>query len=179
MVRCFIGVLVPEEVKEEAEKVKKNLSNLEMKCKFVEGENLHICFSFLGETDENKISFITKTLDSICKDFLKFEVSLGGIKMIPSESYIRVLALDIIEKTGKLKNLTKVIQEKVGGDSKPPHLTLCRVKSIKDKQSTAQKIREIKVETIDFTIPKIQLIKSELRRGGPVYTPLHESSLML
>ena len=52
MVRCFIGVLIPEEIKESIELIKESLIKLPMQCKFVERENLHICFSFLGEVEE-------------------------------------------------------------------------------------------------------------------------------
>ncbi|MDI6798452.1 MAG: RNA 2',3'-cyclic phosphodiesterase [Candidatus Aenigmarchaeota archaeon] len=176
MVRCFIGFLIPEEIKKDVEAIKDELSKLPIKCKFVERENLHVCFSFLGEVEEKRIEHIIKTLDSICSNFKSFEVFIDGIKAIPSVNYIRVLALDVIEKNENLKNLIEEIRNRIGGDTKPPHLTLCRVKGINNKEVVAEKIEELKKRKIGILkIMAVQLIKSELRRAGPLYSVIHES----
>lgn len=177
MVRCFIGLLLPENVKNRVAEIQREVAQLPLVCKFVEVENLHICLSFLGEVNEHEIDSISKNLDVICKNYPKFEVSVGGIKAIPNENYIRVLALDVLEKTGVIENIGREIVQKIGGDSKPPHLTLCRVKSISDKRNVIQKLKEIKMENENFTVDSMQLIKSELKRTGPVYSPIYESKL--
>lgn len=175
MARCFIGVMIPEKLKENAESVREELKKLPLRCKFVESENLHICLSFLGEVEE--VKSISGELGSICKNYQKFEVAIGGIKMIPSESHVRVLVLDVIDKTGNLEGIRKEIEKRIGGSSKPPHLTLCRVKNIEDKTSTIQRIKSIKTEEVSFTVSAIQIIKSELRKTGPIYTPIFEARL--
>lgn len=177
MVRCFIGAMIPRELKGSIELVNEELKKLPIKCKFVERKNLHICLSFLGEIEENKLKNISEELESICNGSPPFEVIIDGIKMIPSEKYIRVLALDVIDRTGSLKRLIKDLQKRIGGSAKPPHLTLCRVKNISNKQSTIQKIRSIKIEDLILTISKIQIIKSELKKSGPIYTTVFEAIL--
>lgn len=179
MVRCFVGFLIPEHLRKSISEVKDELSKLEMKCKFVEDENLHICFSFLGEVEEEKIDYISKNLDSICNSYAGFEVFIDGVKPIPSENYIRVIALDVVDSNRVLKSIAKEIQERIGGDSKPPHLTLCRVKNITNKQEMKKKIQELRQKKIgNMKITSVQLIKSELQRGGPLYSAIHESKLM-
>ena len=177
MVRCFVGFLLPENVKRYVSEIQKDVTQLPVVCKFVEVENLHVCLSFLGEINEYKIDKISESLDGICKNYPKFEVAVGGIRTIPNENYIRVLALDILEKTGTLKKIRKEIVQKIGGDSKPPHLTLCRVKNISDKENVVKKLGEIGSEGVNFTVAVMQLIKSELKRTGPVYSVVHESEL--
>jgi len=178
MVRCFIGILVPEEIKNKVKSIKKELENLPMKCKFVEDENLHVCFSFLGELDETKIKTISNNLDEISKKIGTFNVEINGIKMIPNEGYIRVLALDVSDKTGDLEKIGKEIQKEIGGSVKPPHLTLCRVKNIADKPNVVRKIKEMNKIIGTFTVDRLQLMKSELRKTGPVYTVIHESKFV-
>jgi len=177
MVRCFIGVMIPEELKGCIENIKDTLRKLPMNCKFVERENLHICFSFLGELEEVELENISKELELICNGFSRLKVVVDGIKMIPTEKYIRVLALDVIDKNNNLKKLMKEIEEKIGGSVKPSHLTLCRVKTISDKESTIEKIKSIKVGETVFTISTIQIIKSKLRKTGPIYTSIFEAIL--
>jgi 2'-5' RNA ligase len=169
--------MVPEEVKETAEFVKSELKKLPLNCRFVEKANLHICLSFLGEVEENEIKKISKDIESICSSFSNFEVVVSGIKMIPNEKYIRVFALGIIDRDGTLIKIMNDIQKTTGGKVHPPHLTLCRVKTISDKEPTVQKIKSIKIKELKFTVSNIQIIKSELRKTGPIYTPIFEVAL--
>ena len=175
MARCFIGVLLTEEVKKSIESVKNELKKLPIKCKFIERENLHICLSFLGEVSE--VKEISEQLEVICSNYNKFDVLVDGIKLIPSESYIRVLALDVIDKSGSLKQIIEGIQKRIGGKFHPPHVTLCRVKNIEDKTATVQKIKSVKTEDLTFNVSSIHIIKSELRKTGPVYTSIYDVRL--
>ncbi|HKZ45160.1 MAG TPA: RNA 2',3'-cyclic phosphodiesterase [archaeon] len=177
MARCFIGIIIPEGLKGYLEGIEKELSSLPMTCKFVEKDNFHLCLSFLGEVEEGKIKGISEALDSICSKFSSFEMIVDGIKMIPSESYARVLALDVADKTNTIGKIMDEIKKEIGGDSHPPHLTLCRVKSMKDKQQTVQKIKSIRTESKHLAVSSIQLIKSELKKTGPVYSSVHDSKL--
>lgn len=177
MVRCFIGIIIPEELNKSIDSVKDEIGKLPIRCKFVERENLHVCLSFLGEIEEGNIKNISDKLESVCKNYHNFEVVIDGIKMIPSESYIRVLALDVIDRDGNLNKIAKDIQKSIGGDIKPPHVTLCRVKSIDDKGSTVQKVKSIKTEELPFSVSSVQIIKSELRKSGPTYTSIFEAKL--
>lgn len=175
MVRCFIGVLLPEEVKNRVKLAKRELENLPMKCKFVEDENLHICFSFLGEVGERDVKIISEKLDNISKEFRSFDAEIGRIKIIPSEQYMKVLALEVFDKNGFLNSLSKGIQKEIGGDGKPPHITLCRVKSIANKSVVVDKVKSMDKSIVSFSIDRLQLITSELRKTGPAYSVAHES----
>lgn len=175
MVRCFIGVMLPLELRSSVIRLQDKIKSLPLETKMVESENFHICLSFLGELEDRKTEEIVKKLDLLCKNYQKFEVKFSGIKLIPNEKYIRVIILDA--KDDVLYTLSKHIEKEIGGDAKPPHLTLCRVKSIKDKQKTVEEIKKIDVNIGTFTVSSIQLIKSVLQRYGPTYTIVHESKL--
>lgn len=174
MVRCFIGFLLPENLKDKIVELQNYLSNF-VKAKFVERENLHLCFSFLGEKSE--VENIKRTMDEISKNYKIFEIRLKGIKLIPNEKFVRVIALNAFDEKNFSNSLRLEILNKIGGDSKPLHLTLCRVKSM-DKKVFKEKIEKIKnFDAGSFLLNSIQLIKSELRREGPIYEVIHESKL--
>ena len=175
MVRCFIGFLLPEEVKAKVFELQEKMKMWPMKCKFVEKENLHLCFSFLGEIDDSRIKEISDKLDFISKKFKKIEVEVDGIVAIPSQNYIRVIALKILENE-LLKKIFEEIVREIGGDSKPAHITLCRVKWVENKNELRRRIEEEKSYG-KFVIGAIQLIKSELRKSGPVYSVIHQAEL--
>lgn len=176
MARLFIGIFVPENFKPKIFSLQKEIEKLPLQCKFVEEENLHISFSFLGETPENEIPNIEEKLDAMAKTYQKFDAEVSGIKLIPSKNYVRVIALDV--HNGILKTISQHIKQDIGGDVKPPHLTLCRVKSVTDKKAFGEKIFEINSDLNSFLVESIDLIQSKLQRTGPVYTSLHKSLLL-
>lgn len=176
MVRCFVGILLPEEIKESAMKAIEKIRNLPLRCKFVEKDNLHICLSFLGEISESDFENISKDFEAIALGFKPFDVFIKGIKLIPSEKFLRVIALDVIDETGRIESLRREVVKIIGGDSKPPHITLCRVKNIEKRDLTIEKLKEMEnIEIGKMKIDKLQLIKSELSREGPAYSVVHES----
>jgi 2'-5' RNA ligase len=175
--RCFIGVMLPEEIKEKIKGLQDQIKSLPINCKFVEDYNLHVCLSFLGEISEEKIDFISHLLDKICEKYNKFEVKVAKIKLIPSKNYVRVIALDLIDSE-TFDKLRREIAEKIGGDSKPLHVTLCRVKSILNRQKFLDKIKKIEeIKVGNFLVEKVQIIESKLKREGPIYTIIKESKL--
>jgi len=141
----------------------------------VERENLHISLSFLGEAGNDEIIDAGNKLDAICQRYKAFLVNASGIMLIPNESYVRVVAVNCISEM--LKDLGKDIRNAIGGDAKPPHLTLCRVRSIGDKQRTLESIKRLDSHVGEFQVSSVQLIRSELGPRGPTYTVIHESSL--
>jgi len=175
MVRCFVGYLLPDGVKKEIVDLQNKMGEWPLLCKMVERENLHINFSFLGEIDENEIKNISEKMDAIARGLGKIEIEVDGLEAIPSESYIRVLALSVLDNRGMLKVLFEEIKKHIGGDSKPPHVTLCRVRGMKNKNELKEKLGAANINHISLTIEAIQLIKSDLNRAGPVYSIIHES----
>lgn len=177
--RCFIAIAVPKTIKAQAALVQRGLSKLPMACKFVELENIHINLSFLGEIDSERIKEVCAILDSICNRYEKFEADVRNIKMIPSPSYIRVLAFDVVSDENEIKRLSADIKRLVGGKVKPPHLTLCRVKAINNKSDVVSGISKFENAVLGrFVVNSVYLMKSELKRTGPIYTKLHESKLL-
>jgi 2'-5' RNA ligase len=100
------------------------------------------------------------------------------LKIIPSKNYIRVLALDVFDEERVLQELGREVKEKIGGDIKPPHLTLARVRNIVNKEKVLEGLEKYeKVDLGKFLVSSIQTIESKLSPTGPVYTVLHKSKL--
>jgi 2'-5' RNA ligase len=168
MVRCFIAIypIRSKKVHELQDKIAKFING-----KSVEKENMHITLSFLGEKKESEINEIKNKIDKVAKNSYKREAILTKIKFIPNENFIRVIAVDVVG----LDDLSKSIEKEVGGDVKPPHLTLFRVKNVKDKK-TLLEFRKIDINERIF-IDKISIMKSTLTPKGPVYEVIHSFEL--
>ena len=175
MGRCFIGIFIPDGLKEKLLTLQKLIKNLGVDCRFVEAKNMHLTLSFLGEVPEIEIPKVSQKIDVIAQNFVKFSLMIFGILLIPNRNFIRVIALDVVDETGYLKNLVDCVGAEIGGDVKPPHLTLCRVRKSENKNDIISKLMNSDARIGDFQVDSISLIKSELTRGGPDYTVLHES----
>jgi 2'-5' RNA ligase len=142
----------------------------------VELENLHITLTFLGELGAERIGQISQTLDLICQTTSPFSIQIGGVQAIPSERYFRVLALQV--ESDPLEQLMAKVKRQIGGKVAPPHLTLGRVKGVRNRSQVVAGLRKLAhIRPGQFTVKTVELIQSILRDSGPVYRTLHVSRL--
>ena len=137
-------------------------------------KDFHLTLKFLGEVPEDKISKIKETLNNI--SFNKFSVELDNAGFFPSESYIRVVWVGIkpIDKVNELQKLIdNSLSQIFSKDSRfHLHITIARVKFIKDKKQFIETIKSIKLENKKIDINDFRLIKSTLTPDGPIYKDL-------
>lgn len=177
--RAFVGFWAPVKIKNYVVRLQSALEKLPMTCKMVESDNIHVCLSFLGDVEESDTKNIQASLSEICNARPKFEVVVDGIRFIPNEKYIRVIVLEILDPSGALKTISSYIKEKIGGRMNPPHITLCRVRSVSNKEEVITRVKEIPPkENLKFVVNSIDLIRSVLNRTGPMYTVVHEAKLL-
>jgi 2'-5' RNA ligase len=127
--------------------------------KWVEGWNLHLTHKFIGEDEPKKYE--------IDLHIPKEPIKINGIGMFGKKVlFLKAKASDIINKQ---------INEKFDlKNDKPfkPHITLCRIKEIKDKEFF-EKIK--KYENISFEVPfDVYLYKSTLTKKGPIYEKIYK-----
>lgn len=168
--RCFVGFFVPDAARAGLVALQGRLKKLPADCKCVEPENLHVCLSFLGELDEVEVAAAEAKLEFVCMESPQFRLIADGVKMIPSESRVRVVALDVRDASGSLQRIAGRISREVGGDAKPPHITLCRVRSVLEKDAFVDGVKALRAGGTEFDVGEIALIKSELEPSGPAYS---------
>ena len=165
--RLFIALDL-EELKDYFKELQEQIPSDIAKLKPV--KSFHLTLKFLGET--NKVDEIKEALSQV--KFQPIKLTLDNLGVFPSESYIRVVwvGLKDDESLMKLQKDIELALEKFHFRKDfefLPHLTLARVKFIKDKPTFIQKLNKIKVGPKEITIDKFKLIKSELTREGPIY----------
>jgi 2'-5' RNA ligase len=177
MLRLFTCVKIPDELREKVVALQNEMTNLSIKAKFVEKENLHLTVTFLGDTNEDKVEYLKSQLDFSLEDIKKFNLKLEGLKIIPNENYIKVIGIQVASK--EMPELIKKVAKYIGGDyHEDTKLTLCRVKNVVDKRKIKEfieKNRNVKIG--EFEVQNVTLMKSTLTRCGPVYETVHESFL--
>ncbi len=137
--------------------MKNNLSKY-IKGKWVEGWNLHLTHKFIGEDEPDRYKVKLEVPSS------KFQVN--GIGMFGDKIlYLKANIDDSINKEINKKFNLK--------NDKPfvPHITLCRIKELKDGYKDALK----KWENIHFEEPiEVYLYKSTLTKKGPIYEKIYK-----
>ena len=172
--RAFIAIEMPKEIKEILLEAQKQINT--EKAKIRPAKAFHLTLKFLGEVDETKVEEIKQKLSEI--KFDSFETSLTNIGVFPNESYVRVVWAGLDDSENKITNLQKEIDSKMEtlGFKKDirfhPHVTLARVKFVKDKQDFIKDLKEIKIKKESFQITEFKLIKSILTPEGPIYEDL-------
>ncbi|MEE9585543.1 MAG: RNA 2',3'-cyclic phosphodiesterase [Nitrososphaerales archaeon] len=181
--RAFIAVdLSSEEVRQGIVKIQKALEPSGADIKSVEPQNLHFTIRFLGEISEVEANDICRVLKEL--DNPSFKVSFKGLGYFPHARRISVIWVGVEEGGAKLVRLAEQVEEQLKRlNFKPekrfvPHLTICRVKSGRNKDQllrAADLYRDISLGT--DIVSSIKLKRSQLTPKGPIYTDMLTVSL--
>jgi len=176
--RCFIAIDLPSQIKEYLSQIQLSLPKEDIKL--VEKENLHLTLSFLGEIDEDHIERCKQILSEI--KFRKFNTSFGNIGFFSSQDYIRVVWVSL-EPAENIKSLYLQIHDKLKKEFKiddrfESHITIARVRFIKNKQEFVKNLSSLKVESKGFEADSFALKKSTLTQKGPIYEDVARFEMM-
>jgi len=180
-IRTFIALDLPREAMKYVEELQKQIEKKNLFTgKFTETENLHLTLKFLGEIEEEKVEEVKKRLREV--KMQSFEARLGEIGIFSSKysSYVRVIWIKLDGKG--IFGLQKEIDERLKEIFQPEkrfmsHITLARVKHVKNKKELIDYIKNLKTKDIKFKVDKFFLKKSTLQEQGPVYEDLEEYEL--
>jgi 2'-5' RNA ligase len=172
-IRTFISIDMSENIQKEIEKIQNILPGFEGKK--TEPENLHLTLKFLGEIDSEKLEKVKEKLKEI--NFKKFETRVSEIGVFSPE-YIRIVWLKL-ENCSRLQN---IIDKKLSELFEPErrfmsHLTIARVKFLKNKNYFLGELKKVKLPKMKFKVDKFRLKKSTLTEEGPIHETLEEYAL--
>ena len=179
MKRIFIAIKVNPEV--ELLRMFSSLKAIlaEENIRWVDPVNLHLTLEFLGDTDEKKIAVLKSMLSNTCSGFGGFDFNLTGTGVFKNFRDPRVLWVGI-QSAERLIQLNKNIAEglKLNGfeieeREFKPHLTLGRVKSLKETENLKillESYRDVQFQIVQ--VSEVILYESILMQNGPIYKPL-------
>lgn len=184
MTRTFAAVFPPLETRERLSELIEKLRELSSGVKWVETASLHLTMRFFGELADEQIQIAAQCMNDISELESSFGVRLSALGAFPSVSRARVIWVGVEEGREKLTSIAKALEESfvragLGTADKPfsPHLTIGRVKIPRKSPELEEAIRSLTFEGGEFIIDTLTLTKSELRPGGPIYSPLSVAEL--
>ena len=169
--RCFIAIDLPLEIKSLLYNLQHKIGGEYAKIKWVEKKNLHKTLKFLGEIDEEKLNLVKKALNEI--KFKRFEANLNKIGWFPNDHRINVIWVglkpekNILELHGDIELKLASLFE--NDERFSVHITLGRVKHVKNKEKFLNLLKSIKVNSEKFVIDEVCLFRSILSKDGPKY----------
>ncbi len=170
--RVFIGISLPIKIKDYLFEIERQLQKLPIKCKFVPKKNLHITLKFIPEAEENDIEIIKEKLKEI--KLSKFKCILTNLDFFPKKDKARVIWIGLDNKE-ELFNLQREIDSSLLGfvntdkQEFKSHITLGRIKFIKNKETFSKEVSQIKIENLEFEVDSFSLFESKLTKDGSFY----------
>src|SRR3989344_3213799 len=152
--RLFIAIDLSKDVKGILYKVQKSIRNNLAKIHWVAPKNLHLTLKFIGEVEDSKVNEIKDRLNHI--EYEKFILNLDTIGFFPNNDFIRIIWIGVNpeEKVIELqKKIDSGLLDLFSKDQRfDAHLTIGRVKNIKNREEFIKKIKDTKLEKIQFNV---------------------------
>jgi 2'-5' RNA ligase len=163
------------------------IRGVEGKIKTVEPENVHLTLKFLGDTPVSRITDIVDVMRASVEGAGPFVLEFRGVGAFPKRDRPRVIWVGVegdegVRTMGDIANRIDLGVSKLGYKREKrrfsPHLTVGRVKFVRDKRGLMQLYSDH--EGVDFgnvTVSSIKLKKSVLGPRGPTYSTVEDVEL--
>lgn len=174
MVRLFISLDLPKHLVDKLSLTQDTIKKTNLvTASYTKKENIHLTLKFLGEVKEKDIEDVQKALHTV--PFSSFKVKITSLGVFSKES-IRIIwaKLDSIDLINLHTKIDSVLEHNFKREERfMSHITIARVKSVRDKKSLLIKLENISLDE-EGTIDSFSLLSSKLTPGGPEYTILRK-----
>lgn len=183
--RIFLAINLPENVKRKLLTFKDKYQ--EIPAKWVKPDNLHVTLLFLGNLDDNQLSQTIETIKEVCDEQRSFVINLKKACFSQNQSGVPRMVWIEGEGDSKLFSLQKELEQNIFNlDSFKYkekedrqfffHVTLARIRQWEFQKMEERPVID-DVLNIKFEVNTIEIMESELKRGGPEYTILDSFEL--
>ena len=179
MIRSFLSLDLPENVKEEIVKIQDIIKKEDLfHGKYTEKENLHLTLKFLGEIDEETVVKVKETLEKVKVN--SFEASITQVGVFSPEQ-VRIVWLKLDDADALQKEIDHFLQDLFPKEQRfMGHITIARVKKVFDKEKLIETLKKINLEKIQkqkIKFDEFFLKKSILTTQGSLYSVIKKYNL--
>jgi 2'-5' RNA ligase len=146
---------------------------------WISDRNFHMTLKFLGDTPEENIPGICKTIRNCLTEFSSFPVILAGVGLFKNIHDPRVLWMGCRADAELEKIKTSLEKELAAFGFEPderrfsPHLTLGRIKQVRQVNQLTEVISMFREKVFQVQeVKEIIYYESRLKPTGAVYTPI-------
>jgi 2'-5' RNA ligase len=186
VVRTFVAVEIPPEVKNRASQLIGRLQAAPAKVKWVDPRHMHWTLKFLGDVDMLEIPDVCQAVARAVEPLAPFDVEAQGAGAFPDIRRPRTLWVGTGTGSEQMIELHDAIEAelaKLGYRAENrrfrPHLTIGRVRN---SPEGIEELGRLVQENADFesglsTVYEVVVFSSELGRDGPTHEPLSHAEL--
>ena len=174
--RLFVALEIPDEIRRAIGELIGHLRGVSRGARWVRADGLHITLKFIGEMRDDMIPELERVLRKIQLSSA-IEARFHGVGFFPNERHPRVCWIGV-EGSPNLAELAAKVDEQTanfGVEAErrafSPHVTLARFKSDDGLSRLREAVHSAEpLELGAMTTREFQLVRSQLQRGGSVYT---------
>lgn len=177
--RIFIAINLPEEIKKELVDFQKKWPDLP--ARWTKPKNIHITLAFLGYLTDQELFEVSKIVKEVASKYQPFEVKLNKVCYGPLEKKPARMIWAVGEKSEKFGSLRKDLERRLAESQNvryipekrefSPHITLARIRQWEFRRIEPEERPEINEDiNFNFEVNSIEIMQSQLKRGGAEYS---------
>jgi 2'-5' RNA ligase len=182
LIRAFIAVELPEELKKELAALEMLLKNNGPPIvKWADPNSIHITLKFLGEIATESAEELMLALEEAAQGVAPFKLEVRKLGAFPAPDRPQVIWVGVKGEVDKISGLRQKIEancEQLGfsRENRPftPHLTLGRVRDEarpNERQRLGKQLMETSFTSLhNVEVKEINLLKSHLTPAGAIHT---------
>jgi 2'-5' RNA ligase len=179
--RLFVAMSLSSEIRERLAAVQDRLRRAQADVSWVRPENIHVTLKFLGEAEEKRLPSILLALGEVSRVGTPFPMAVAGVGSFGGR-VPRVIWVGLRDGAQPLMDLARQVEGALARLGFPKekreftaHLTLGRVRSPRNAETLLAALQECRTEEFGAVAAvAFELIQSELRPSGSVYTVLQQ-----
>lgn len=184
LLRAFIAIQVPQEIKTQIMSQTVELRRkVGRSVRWGSAENIHVTLKFLGDVSPKQVDLLSQMLNNLAQTHPPFDVVADGLGIFPNLRRPRVIWVGLHEAAQQLTKLQQSVETGAAqlghapeNKSFSPHLTIGRVREPLAAQELLvlqDAFKGTRVQLNEsFIIRSVDLMQSELKPSGPIYTCL-------
>jgi 2'-5' RNA ligase len=187
-IRSFIAIELPDELKVKIGQLKARLQlDRQPWVKWVDPASIHLTLKFLGNIAIDRTGEIIRAMEEATQVVPPFQLEVKDLGVFPNLKRVQVAWVGIMGETDKLGQLQQRLDSNLAllgfaPESRPftPHLTLARLRNqapLDEQKKFGQIIVGTKFEAGIIKVDAISLMKSQLTRGGAIYSRISSARL--
>ena len=173
--RLFVAFEVPDEAQRAIDVAVAPLRERFPQARWVPTENRHVTLKFLGQTWPRLRGWVEDTIRDAAPRAAPIPTRLTSIGSFPGGRRARVLWAGLDDDAGRLAALAEAFDRALAAEFAPetraftPHCTVAR----SDPPLTLDDHDlDVPLERVGFTVRRLVLFRSHLRRAAPRYEPV-------
>lgn len=185
MKRLFVALLLPDDIRDAAERVQTRLREAmgDTGIRWTAPEQFHFTLKFLGDVEDSELPSVIEGVGRASARCDVWALDIANTGVFPKQRNPQVLWVGATAGVPVLQQTAQYINEELAkqgfpAETKPyiPHITLARMKTREGEETVAKNLPMLQAEPElrkplgTFLVQKCALMQSDLRREGAVYT---------